>query len=122
MNPLLQLLPYALFTAFALASTGYYLLRSSQQRLARRGVPSRVEPIPAARPTSDKPAWAATAAPAATPGKTQVLRLHELGITQAHIASALQIPLQEVQIVIGLDRARKRRRTPAEIPQPTIVE
>jgi hypothetical protein len=122
MNLLLQLLPYTLFAGLVLAATGFYVLRTSQERLTRRlsnALPS--DPVgesavfPEHREVPARPA-----APA--PGKTQILRLHELGIPEPHIASALQVPLQEVQLVVRLDKIRRPRPARSEIPQPTIVE
>ena len=130
MNLLLQLLPYAVFAGIAATATAYYVLWTSQRRKTRRTSPR----APTGQPLRDASlierfshasrVAAARVSPSA--GKTQILRLGELGISEGHIAAALQVPLQEVQIVLNLELVRRSSIPPSmarsENPQPSIVE
>jgi hypothetical protein len=122
MNLLLQLLPYTVFTAAVLAAAGYYLVRSSNDRQLRRAI-AFAEPKPVPPPAVELALPARPAAPQpAFPERTQILRLHELGITEGQIASALEMPLQEVQIAVRFEQARRARTPRTQMAQPTIVE
>jgi hypothetical protein len=127
MNLLLQLLPYMVFAGIATSAVAYYVMWSSQRRRARRRPPhARTElRLQNDESTLDRFSQAQRVASAVVPpvaGKTQILRLRELGISEGHIAAALQLPLEEVHIVVHLERVRRPLTAPAEIPQPSIVE
>ena len=126
MNLLFQLLPYAVFAGIAATETGYYVMWTSRRRRARLRTPRTLDaPVVRGAPPIEPISHAPCVMPAVVPavaGKIQILRLSELGISEGHIAAALQLPLQEIQIILNLDRLRRPSAARSENLQPSIVE
>jgi hypothetical protein len=112
MNLLWQLLPYGILAVLAFALASVYVAGASARRIRSRpsGRPQRAstplaEGIPPAVPVAS--------------AKAQIERLHEFGITAAQIGSVLQVPQEEVELVIRLGQYRKQPVSAS--PEPVAV-
>ena len=123
MNLLIQLLPYAMFAVLVVSTAGLYVVRQSRyRRRSKTGLVASAK-LESTLDVTDRAAYPSNSASTDSVTKptscaAQVLRLHELGIAETHIAAALEMPLQEVEIVVRMDQARRSRQAPREIAQP----
>jgi len=107
MNLLLQLLPYTLFAAFTSVATGFYLFRSSQSRRGRWQ--AAAVQVSSGAPFRPESGVAHSDAGTRVTNAAQILRLSELGIAPGQIASALGVPLQEVELMVRFEQVRPDR-------------
>ena len=107
MSLLFQLLPFLLLAAISAIALMLYVIQTSKSRLGARSAKSaRV----AQNPILTSTAAAAVAHPKqASHRNTPILRLHELDMTPLQIATALERPLQEIEIVLKFEEAKRRR-------------
>jgi hypothetical protein len=109
---LFQLIPYLLVAVLAVWAVGRDVYQASQSR--RR----RMRLMKANLAHRQGPGGAVRSAPAGeSPTVTgpQIQRLHEFGVTPQQIASALRLPLEEVDLVVRIMQMRRAPEPAAQL-------